>query len=163
MTCKICVLLIILIITISPGDAQVLLFHKKQHREAFYRVGEVLSFSTRTDASRKDSQILGFEGDTLIVFQNYTINPREVTCLYVDDKTRGWNPLRVLDKVLLIAGVGYPLLEYVNEGLIHRGEPDSGTLVVGGILIGASFLPRWLISDKIRIKGGRKLVIIDSR
>ena len=156
------IIVMILVWTAHPSNGQQLLFHKNRNKEAIYKTGDVISFSTKEDGSRLTSMILGFVGDSLIVFQNYTINPRSITCLYADEKTMGWYPLRYkIDKILFIAGVGYPLLEVVNEGLIHRSRVDPEVFVVGGSLVGASFLARWLISEKIRVKGRRKLLIVN--
>ena len=155
------IIIIIFVWTAHHCRGQQLLFHKSRNKEAIYKIGDIISFSTKEDDSRLTSQILGFEGDTLIVFQNYTINPRSITCLYADEKTMGWYPLRYkIDKILFIAGAGYPLLEVINEGLIHRSRVDPEVFVVGGSLVGASFLAKWLISEKIRIKGRRKLLIV---
>jgi len=153
-----------LVWTIQLCYGQRLLFHKNRNKEAIYKAGDIISFSTKEDDSRMTSQILGFEGDTLIVFQNYKVNPRSITCMYADSKTMGWYPLRYkIDKILFIAGVSYPLLELFNEGLIHRNAVDPDVEVVGGSLIGASFLARWLISEKIRVKGRRKLLIMNRK
>jgi hypothetical protein len=56
--------------------------------------------------------------------------------------------------VLPIAGAGYCLLELVNTGELTRE-----TLIIGGSLIGAGFLLKTIIGERIRIKGKRKLVI----
>ncbi len=59
------------------------------------------------------------------------------------------------EKIFLIAGIGYSLLELVNEG-----EVDKETLIISGSLITMGLLARWLISDKIKIKGRRRILIM---
>lgn len=135
---------------------QKLLFHKKRHREALYKEGDVISFNLRNDKSKITGQIRGFE-DSLVVFSGFKINPKEITHLYVDDKTKKWYIFRYkYEKIFLIAGVGYPLLE-----LINNGEVDKEILIIGGSLITTGLLAKWLISNKIKIKGRRRLLIID--
>jgi hypothetical protein len=136
--------------------AQNLLFHKNRHRQALYKQGDVISFKLKNDKSKIAGQIRDFE-DSLIVFQGFKVNPNEITHLYVDSKTKVWYILRYkYEKIFLIAGVGYTLLELINQG-----EMDKETLIVSGSLISAGLLARWLISDKIKIKGRRRLLIID--
>ncbi len=156
------ILIIPLIWAAFACSGQQLLFHKNRNKEVLYKPADIISFSTKDDHSRMTSQILGFEGDSLIVFQNYKINPRDITCMYVDEKTRGWYPLRYnIDKLLLIAGVGYPLLEFFNERILNGNSVDRNVVRVGGFLVGAGLMARLLISEKIKIKGRRKLLIID--
>jgi hypothetical protein len=135
---------------------QKLLFHKNRHRQAFYKEGDVISFRLKNDKSKITGQIRGFE-DSLIVFLDFKIDPKKITHLYVDGKTKSWYILRYkYEKMFLIAGVGYPLLELVNNG-----EVDKEVLIIGGSLITAGLFTRWLISDKIKIKGRRRILIID--
>ncbi len=155
-------LFLVLSWSFSKGIGQQLLFYKNHNKSVTYRAGDVISFSTREDGSRMTSQISGFEGDTLIVFKNYKINPADITVMYVDEKTMGWYfPRHQIDEILMIAGLGYPLLDLINESIINGRAVDRDVLIVGGALFGAGFLARWLISDKIKIKGRRKLLIID--
>ena len=135
---------------------QKLLFHKNRNRQAMYKAGDVISFRVKGDNTKVTGQIRGFE-DSLIVFPGFKINPQTITHLYVDDKTKVWYVLRYkYEKIFLIAGLGYPLLELINQG-----EVDDETLVVSGALITAGLLERWLIDDKIKIKGRRRLIILE--
>lgn len=59
------------------------------------------------------------------------------------------------DKLLLIAGIGYPLIDLVNSG-----ELDPTTLIIGGSLISAGLLARWFIKKTIKIRGNRQLIIV---
>jgi hypothetical protein len=134
---------------------QKLLFHKNRHREALYKVGDVISFRVKNSDSKISGQIRSFE-DSLIVFQNFKVNPNKITHLYVDSKTKNWYILRYkYEKIFLISGIGYLLLDVLNTG-----ELSKETLVISGSLVAAGLLAKWLISDRIRIKGRRKLVII---
>jgi hypothetical protein len=134
---------------------QKLLFHKNRHREALYKVGDVISFRVKNSDSKISGQIRSF-ADSLIVFQNFKVNPNKITHLYVDSKTKNWYILRYkYEKIFLISGIGYLLLDVLNTG-----ELSKETLVISGSLVAAGLLAKWLISDRIRIKGRRKLVII---
>lgn len=141
--------------------SQHLLFHKNQNKEVLYTVGDMISFSTREDDSKMRSRILGFEGDSLIVFQNYTINPASITTLYVDEKVRGLFALRFnIDKLLIRAGFGYTLLELINQGLINRNGVSTDAVITGVSLVAAGLIAKAVIGKRIKIKGRTKLLII---
>lgn len=149
-------LLTILLGSYSICWGQKLLFHKNRYRQALYKAGDIISFRLKNDKSKITGQITGFD-DSLIVFQDFKVNPKAITHLYVDSKTKMWYLLRYkYEKIFLIAGLGYPLLEFVNHG-----ELSKATLIIGGSLIAAGLLARCLIGDKIKIKGARTLLIID--
>jgi hypothetical protein len=152
---KFCLSAIAVLGVVSICYGQKLLFHKNRHREAIYKKGDEISFRLKNDKSKITGQIIGFE-DSVIVFPGFKINPRRISHLYVDSKTKIWYILRYkYERIFLIAGTGYPLLELVNHG-----EIEKETLIISGSLITAGLLARWLISDKIKIKGRRRLVII---
>lgn len=132
-----------------------LLFNKNWRKQVLYQTGDVISFRVEAESRKITDQIMGFE-DSLIVFRNYKINPKEITHMYVDKKTRTWYFLKYkYEKLLLFTGIGYLLVDGFNS---H--EFSKETLLVSGSLIGAGLLARWLISKKIKIKGRRKLVIM---
>jgi hypothetical protein len=146
---------IILFALSTIGLSQQLLFYKNNHREEIYKTNDVISFRLKGDDSKITGRISGFE-DSLIVFQDFKINPKEISHLYVDNKTRTWFIFRYKYQIVLpIVGAGYILLDLLNTGKLNEG-----TLVVGGSLIGAGLLARLLISDRIKITGRRKLVIL---
>jgi hypothetical protein len=149
-------IIIVLFSFYSCSFGQKLLFHKNRHREALYKVGDIISFRLKNHDSKISGQIKSFE-DSLIVFQNFKVNPNKITHLYVDTKTRIWYVLRYkYEKLFLISGIGYLLLDVLNTG-----ELSKETLVISSSLVTAGLLAKWLISDRIKIKGRRKLVIID--
>jgi hypothetical protein len=101
-------------------------------------------------------QITSFE-DSLISFKYYKINPDQITDIYVDDKTKIWYILKYkYEKLFLLAGTGYLLLDVINSQTLNKE-----TVVISGSLITAGFLARWIICDKIRIKGKRRLQILN--
>lgn len=138
---------------ISTG--QELLFHKNRIREVFYKAGDVLSFRIRDEKTKITAEIKGFT-DSLIIFQNFSIKPDEITHLYFDSKTKTWYIFRFkLERIFLISGAGYALLDILNTGELNRN-----TILAGGSLITAGLLAGLLIKKRIRIKGKRKLLII---
>jgi len=153
---KFCFSALVFVGLASNCYGQKLLFHKNRYRQATYKEGDRISFRLKNDKSKITGQIIGFE-DSLIVFHGFKINPDQISHLYVDSKTKIWYVMRYkYEKIFLIAGIGYSFLELVNEG-----EVDKETLIISGSLITAGLLAKWLISDKIRIKGRRRLLIID--
>ena len=137
------------------GQERYLIFIKNRYRYAIYRIGDELSFKVKGDKSKITAQIENLE-DTLIVFDGLKVNPRNITHIYVDDKTRDWYFLKYkYEKLFLVAGVGAFVLDALNTGSI-----DKKTLIMSGSFIGASFLARWGIGKSIKIRGRRKLAII---
>ena len=132
-----------------------LLFSKNWRKQAIYKTGDIISFRVKADPVKITDQIMGFE-DSLIVFRNYKVNPKEITHMYVDKQTRTWYFLKYkYEKLLLFTGIGYLVVDGFNNK-----EFTKETLIISGSLIGAGLLARWLISKKIKIKGRRKLVIM---
>jgi hypothetical protein len=151
--------LVIIAFFITAGSAccgqGTLLFKKNNHRQAYYKVGDIISFNLKGSKQKISDQIKGFE-DSLLVFQFYKINPKEISRLYVDNKTKIWFIFRYkYEKLFLVAGASFLPIEFVNTGKIHQEA-----LLVSGTLLSAGFLAKFLISDKIKIKGRRRLVII---
>jgi hypothetical protein len=150
-----CLLASILSLLFSECFSQKLLFHKNRYKEVIYQAGETISFNLKNDGSKISGQIKGFEGN-LIVFQDFKVNSEDVTSIYVDAKTRSWFILRYkYQKVLLFIGLGYMLLDFINTGSLSKE-----TVVLGSTLVAASLLAKIIISEKIKIKGRRKLVVI---
>jgi len=138
------------------GFSQRLLFQKKWYRKEIYTTGEIISFRIKGDRSKITRQILGFEDDSLIVFQDLKVNPKAISHLYVDKKTRTWYILKYKYQALFpLLGTGFMLLEFVNTGKL-----SESTLIFGVSLVTAGVLAKLFISNTIKIKGKRKLMII---
>lgn len=131
------------------------MFRKNRHRVAYYEAGDVISFRVRGEKSKVTAQIHSFE-DTLIVFRHYKVSPSEITDLYVDDKTRIWYVLRYkYEKIFLIAGAGYLLLDAINTG-----DLTKETITISGSLLALGGIARVVISKRMKIRGKRKLEIV---
>ena len=131
-----------------------LLFIKNDSRYATYRVGENVSFSVLGSKQRITQKIKGFE-DSLIVFHTFKLPVKDISALFVDEKTKRWYPLRFkYDELLPIAGAGY----LIADALVSR-KIKPNTLLISGLLFGGGLLARKLIGDRITVKGKRKLVI----
>ncbi|WP_375416724.1 hypothetical protein [uncultured Hymenobacter sp.] len=132
-----------------------LYFKKNNHREAFYTSGDVITFNLKGNKAKISEQIKGFE-DSLIVFQFYKVNPKEIAAIYVDKKTKIWFILRYkYEKIFLLSGVLFLPIDIINTGRVQ----EKSMLISGGLLT-TGLLARWLISDKMKIKGRRKLLVI---
>lgn len=138
----------------APGQ-HFLHFQKNRHRQAVYTTGEVLTFELNGSKAKISDRIQGFE-DSLLVFSSYKVNPQDITALYVDEKTKIWFIFRYkYEKAFFLAGALFLPLDIVNSGQV---APQAAT--ISGALLGASLLAHWLISDKLQIKGKRKLRVI---
>jgi hypothetical protein len=132
-----------------------LLFHYSRKREAIYDVGDVISFRLKNSKEKITWQITGFT-DSTIVSGDRSIAPHKIGAMYVDQKSKIFFPLRYQYKYYLTAaGVGYFLIDGINSK-----EIDRSTLIVSGTLIGAGVLSAVLIKDYMKLKPGRKLVIL---
>ncbi len=148
-----CVLL--LNVTVAYGQQRVLLFIKNPHRQAIYKIGDEITFRFRSNATKHTYLITGLT-DSLIVSDSLRFNPKTISALYVDNKTKDWYIVRYkYPKLLPIAGAGYMGAELVNTGQISKPS-----LIVGSALIGAGLLANWLVKDYIRLKGQSRLAII---
>ena len=127
---------------------------RKKNGTAYYRVGDEMSFWVEGDEHMVTSRIQGFT-DSLIVFDYYRIPVSQITHLYVDDKIGSWYVFRYKTILLPIAGAGYLLADGVNTQ-----ELAPSTLLISGSLIGGGFLLKWLIGNRIRIRGRKKLTIV---
>lgn len=146
---------ILLLLMCPDARPQKLLFHKSRFREVTYKPGDKIAFRLKGDRTKISAQILGFE-DSLVVFKDMMVDPSKISHMYVDKKTRSWFFLRYkYEKIFLIAGVGYGVLDVLNTG-----EFDAQTWKASAVLVGAGLLAKVLIKDTIRIKGRRRLVIL---
>lgn len=133
------------------------MFQKNRRRTAFYEQGDLISFRLHNDKTKYTFEILGFE-DSVFVVSNYKINPKDISHLYVDDKTKIWYVFKYkYEKIFFLAGAGYLLASVINEKTVSK---EAAT--ISGSLGGAAILARLLVNNKIRIKGKRRLVIIDN-
>jgi hypothetical protein len=142
---------------VSECLGQKLLFHKNNFKETTYQAGETITFQIKGDDSKIRDRIVGFDKD-FIVFSNFKISPEEISHIYVDKKTRTWFIFRYKYQIVLpIIGIGYMILDWLNTGALSKETAVAGTsFVIAGLLA------KILISEKIKIKGRRKLVIIHS-
>ena len=150
-------ILLLLLITSSHSHCQTLLmFKKNKNKIVYYKMGDIISFRIKGDKKKITEPIRDF-GDSLLVFKYFNVNPKEITDMYVDHKTKAWYFLKYkYEKLCLIAGTGYLLLDVINTG-----ELSEETLIVSGSLIAAGLLAKWLISKRIKIKGKRGLYILN--
>ena len=143
-------------LVLSEASAQPMLaFRKGNHRAAYYETGDVISYRLVGGKSKITGQIEGFT-DSTIVFRSYEVNPGDISHLYVDAKTKNWFDFRYkYEKVLLTAGFGYLMLDVINTG-----ELTQDTKWVSVSLIAAGLTARFLITDRFKIKGRKRLTII---
>jgi hypothetical protein len=155
MTRFLAVSVLLCVIAGSSFAQNILMFQKNQHRQAFYKTGDVISFRIKGDRAKHKGQIKNIE-DSVIVIGYYRINPQEISDLYVDDKTRIWFILRYkYGKVLPMAGIGYLLLDVINTG-----EIKEETVIIGASLVATGILLKSIIGNRLRIRGKRKLEIL---
>jgi hypothetical protein len=138
------------------AQRQYLLFHKNNMREAQYFAGEVISFRIKDNDFKVTDQIKGFR-DGRVLFDGYEVDPADFEVLYADHKTRVWFAFRYkFVKLTMIAGAGYLALDVINTGRF-----DKNTMIISGSLIGAGLIGRLFIKERFKIKGEKKMVVIE--
>src|SRR6187551_2727204 len=91
-----------------------LMFKKNKNKIAYYKMGDVISFRIKGDKKKITEPIRGVE-DSLLVFKYFNLNPKEITHMYVDEKTKVWFFLKYkYEKLFLFAGTGYLILDVLN-------------------------------------------------
>lgn len=145
------------LLVIAAADAQqTLAFRKNKNHVAYYKKGDVISYRLAGGRERITSQIEGFT-DSTVVFHYGEVNPKDIRFLYVDDQTRQWFAFRYkYEKLLLIAGFGYLMLDVINTG-----ELTDDTKWMSLSMIGAGLTARFLITDRFKLKGRKRLIILD--
>lgn len=126
---------------------------KNKNKTVYYKSGDVISFKIEGRKSKMTGEIVELK-DSVVVFKGYEIPVSQITCLYIDEKTKWWLRYK-LAQLSLIAGSGYLVLDAINTG-----ELKKETLIVSGTVIGIGLLAKLLISNKIKIRGKTKLRIL---
>lgn len=127
---------------------------RNNHKNAYYKAGDVISFRIKGDKSKNTGEIIAFE-DSVIVFKGYKMHVNQITSLYIDEKTKWWLRFKI-EQILLLGGSAYLLVDGLNNQ-----ELSSETLIISGISIGGGLLAKWLISNRIKIRGRTKLRILN--
>ena len=147
-------LILLLIFSDLPAQRTLLMLQtRSEHRNAYYEVGDELTFYIKDRKSRIKDRIISLE-DSTVVFRGYQVPINQITALHIDNKTRWWLRFKPA-QLLLLGGTGYIVIDAINSG-----EFDEGTLAVGGSLIGLGLIFKLLIPNKIRLKGRTRLRIL---
>ena len=137
------------------GQRTLLMLQKRnKNKNAYYKPGDVISFTINGDKGKISGEILDFK-DEAIIFKGFEIQVQEISSLYIDEKTRWWLRYKI-EQLSLIIGGGYLLLEIVNTG-----ELNKDTLIISGTLIGIGLIARLFIGNRIKIKGRTMLRILE--
>lgn len=126
---------------------------KNRNKNVYYKPGDEISFRTIASNKKITGQIMELK-DSIIVFKGFKLNVDEISSLYIDEKTRWWLRYKV-QQLSLIAGGGYLLLNLINNGEISEDD-----LIISGTLIGVGLIAKFLIGNRIKIKGRTKLRIV---
>lgn len=139
---------------ISSFGQQFLMYQKNKYQKIYFKPGDFISFKIKDDRFKITDQIKKLE-DNQIVFDFYKVHLDEITHFYIDDDTQNWSS-GALSNLLPIAGTGYLLLDVINTGDFY-----PNTMIISGSMVGTGLLVKWLTKKKTRLKGSRKLMIIN--
>lgn len=148
-----CILLLIVTNYCFGQQTFLMLQKKNRNKNVYYKPGDEISFRTIASNKKITGQIMELK-DSIIVFKGFKLNVDEISSLYIDEKTRWWLRYKV-QQLSLIAGGGYLLLNLINNGEISEDD-----LIISGTLIGVGLIAKFLIGNRIKIKGRTKLRIV---
>jgi hypothetical protein len=132
-----------------------LLFHYSRYKEVIYNVGDVISFRTKGSEEKVTWRITEIT-DTTIMSGERSLAPYKIGAMYVDQKTKIFFPFRFKYMPILIGGgVAYFLIDSFNSKEINRSA-----VIVSTSMVGAGLIAGLLIKPYIKLKPGRKLVIL---
>jgi hypothetical protein len=132
-----------------------LLFHYSRHNEAIYYMGDVISFRTKGSTEKTTWPITDITDSTIVSGDRF-IEPYKVGAIYVDQKSKIFFPFRYKYRFVLIGGgAGYFILDTINSR-----EIDRSAVIISTSMIAAGVIAGFLIKDYIKLKRGRKLVIL---
>lgn len=90
----------------------------------------MLTFTVFGNCDNIRDEIKSFIGDSIIVFNQHTIDVRTIDGVYLYKKNKVWYFMKYKwSKLFLFAGTGYLLLDVINTG-----EFDEKTLLISGDL-----------------------------
>lgn len=134
-----------------------LMFMKNKNRIVYYEPGNTLSFTIKGYEGKITDVMKSFQGDSIIIFDHHQVAVRDITGVYLDKKNKVFYFMKYkYGKLLLFMGTGYLLLDMINSG-----ELDKKTLIISGSMITSGILAQLLISKRIKIKGKKKLRILN--
>lgn len=132
-----------------------LYFKNKNHKHAVYNTGDIITFNTKDNNNKIIGKIKSFE-DSLIVFENFKVNCKLISAIYVDDKTKHWFIFRYkYESAFFLAGSAFLPVDFINSGKIK-----SDAIIITSGLLGAGLAAKLLISRKLSVNNKRKLLII---
>lgn len=143
----------ITVLSTAPLHGQFLYFNKKGHRlQAKYKTGDEIGFMLKENDAPYKGQILGFT-DSTIVFKNYQFGLDEIKSIKVDEKIASNYMLKYKwHRILIMIGVGYPLIEAVNNQRINRQASFNGLLMIqAGLLIKLMLREYLPLNDKYQL------------
>lgn len=141
-----------------PLHGQYLHFSKKGHRlQVKYKIGDEIGFKLKENDVPYQGQILGFT-DSTIVFKNYQFSIKEIQSIRVDQKIQSNYILKYnVSRVLIMVGVGLPIIEAVNNQRINRQVTFNGML-----MIQAGLLMKLMLREYLPLNEKYSLTIIRS-
>jgi hypothetical protein len=148
-------LILSMLLSMQCFSQRKLILTKSRGKSAQYHQGEKITFYLKDEGVKITDYIRGFT-DSTIIFKDYSIDPRKISHVYIDDKTINWYFLKFkYEKLCLIAGAGYFLLDVVNTG-----EINAGTAMVSGSMLAAAGIFRLCIKKRIPLGGRRRTLHI---
>ncbi len=137
------------------GQRTLLMLQKRnKNKNAYYEPGDEIAFRIHGSKRKISGEILAIN-DSLIVLYGLEVRVDRISSLYIDEKTKWWLRFK-LEQIGLLGGVGYFVLD-----LINNGEVDKQTLVVSGSLIGVGIVGRLLFGNRIKIQERTKLRVVN--
>ena len=140
-----------------PFDGQtqrkLLMLDKGGSKNAYYQIGDKISF-TRLGSRRKiTSRIIDLK-DSTITFQELEVPIKEVTGLYIDEKTKWWLRFKIAQLSFLCGGM------YMFADAVNSGKFKEETMIVGVTFVGIGFLAKAIFPHRIKMTRKTKLRVL---
>lgn len=150
-----CILLFLMLLCASNGITQhkLLMLDKRGNKNAYYNIGDQISFTRLGSRKKITSNIIDLKDSTLF-FQGFEVPLKEVTGLYIDEKTKWWLRFKIAQLSFFCGGM------YLFADVVNSGKFREETLAVAAACITAGLLARTLFPHRIKINRKTKLRIL---
>ena len=130
-----------------------LMLDKGNRKSAYYKVGDKIAFFKKGSGHKVAAEILDLR-DSIIVFPGFEVRLKDISALYIDDKTKRWLQFKISQLSLLCGSI------YIFADVANTGTLKNETMAVGGVLLGVGALARAIFPHRIKIKGRTRLRIL---
>ncbi|MFM7859246.1 MAG: hypothetical protein ACKO96_46825 [Flammeovirgaceae bacterium] len=132
---------------------KLLMLDKRGNKNAYYNIGDQISFTRLGSRKKITGNIKDLKGST-IVFQRFEVPIREITGLYIDEKTKWWLRFKIAQLSFFCGGM------YLFADAVNNGKFREETLAIAAACVGVGLLAKAIFPHRIKINRKTKLRIL---